>query len=84
MWTAIIGFLGGPVIRGLLDAYNAKLKAGNVDNKIASDLAASEIAAQTVEIQAQTQYKIASLGRWYDRDRERRRDVQAHRDRLKG
>jgi len=69
MWTAIIGFLGGPVIRGLLDAYNAKLKAGNVDNKIASDLAASEIVAQTAEIQAQTQYKIASLGRWYEPDK---------------
>jgi hypothetical protein len=69
MWTAIIGFLGGPVIRGLLDAYNAKLKAGNVDNKIASDLAAGEIVAQTAEIQAQTQYKIASLGRWYEPDK---------------
>ena len=34
MWTAIIGFLGGPVIRGLLDAYNAKLKAGNVDKAV--------------------------------------------------
>ena len=69
MWTAIIGFLGGPVIRGLIDAYNAKLKAGNVDNKIASDLAAGEIAAQTAEIQAQTQYKIAALGRWYEPDK---------------
>lgn len=69
MWTAIIGFIGGPVIRGLIDAYNAKLKAGNVDSKIAADLAAGEIVAQTAEIQAQSQYRIASLGYWYEPDK---------------
>lgn len=47
MWTTIVGLIGGPVIKGLLDAYQAKLKAGTTDNKIASDLAASEIADQT-------------------------------------
>jgi hypothetical protein len=46
MWMAILSFLGGPVIRGLIDAYQAKLKAGNIDSKIAADLAASGIAAQ--------------------------------------
>lgn len=69
IWTTIIGFIGGPVIRGLLDAYNAKLKAGNTSEKIAADLAAGEIAAQTVEIQAQTQYRIAALGYWYEPDK---------------
>jgi hypothetical protein len=62
MWMAILGFLGGPVIKGLIEAYQAKLKAGNVDSKIASDLAASEIAAQQSEIAAQTQLKIAEIG----------------------
>ena len=62
MWTAIIGFIGGPVIRGLLDAYNAKLKAGNVESKIAADLAAGEIAAQTAEIKAANALKIAQIG----------------------
>ena len=62
MWTTIIGFIGGPVIRGLLDAYNAKLKAGNTSEKIAADLAAGEIAAQTVETQAITSLKIAQIG----------------------
>lgn len=66
MWMAIIGFLGGPVIKGLIDAYNAKLRAANVDNRIAADLAAGEIAAQTAETQAITQYRIASLGYWYE------------------
>jgi len=62
MWMAILSFLGGPVIKGLIDAYQAKLKAGNVESKIAADLAASEIAAQTAEAQAQTQLKIAEIG----------------------
>ena len=62
MWMAILSFLGGPVIKGLIDAYQAKLKAGNIDSKIAADLAASEIAAQTLETQSLTQLKIAESG----------------------
>jgi hypothetical protein len=69
MWMAILSFLGGPVIKGLIDAYQTKLKAGNVDSKIAADLAAGEIAAQTAETQAQTQYRIAALGYWYEPDK---------------
>ena len=69
MWMAIISFLGGPVIKSLVDAYNAKLKAGNVDNKIAADLAASEIAAQVSETTAISQYRIAEIGHWYEPDK---------------
>lgn len=69
MWQAIIGFIGGPIIKGLLDAYNAKLKAGNTSEKIASDTAAAEIAAQVAEINAITQYRIAEIGHWYEPDK---------------
>ncbi|MDX3971475.1 MAG: hypothetical protein QHD01_33430 [Bradyrhizobium sp.] len=69
MWMTILSFLGGPVIKGLIDAYQAKLKAGNVEAKIAADLAASEIAAQTAETNAVMQYRIAELGRWYEPDK---------------
>ena len=62
MWMAILSFLGGPVIKGLIDAYQAKLKAGNVESKIAADLAAGEIAAQTAETQAQMQLRTAEIG----------------------
>jgi len=62
MWMAIISFLGGPVISGLINAYKAKLAAGNVESKIAADLAAGEIAAQTAETNAQNQLKIAEIG----------------------
>lgn len=65
----IISFLGGPVISGLIKAYQAKLDAGTRDNKIAADLAADEIASQTAETQAITQYRIAEIGHWYEPDK---------------
>lgn len=69
MWMTIISFIGGPVIKGLIDAYQAKLKAGNTSEKIASETAAGEMAVQTEEIKAQKEYKIAALGRWYEPDK---------------
>lgn len=69
MWQTIIGFIGGPVIKGLIDAYNAKLKAGNTSEKIASDTAAAEIAAQVAETNSITQYRIAEIGYWYEPDK---------------
>lgn len=65
----ILSFLGGPVVKGLIDAYQAKLKAGNVETKIAADLAASEIAAQTAETNAIMRYRIAEIGHWYEPDK---------------
>lgn len=62
MWMNIIGFLGGPVVKMLLDAYKAHLAAGNTDNQTAATLAAAEIAAQTAEINATTQLKVAEIG----------------------
>lgn len=69
MWMTILSFLGGPVIKGLIEAYQAKLKAGNVESKIAADLAATEIAAQTAETHAVMQYRVAEIGRWYEPDK---------------
>jgi hypothetical protein len=69
MWMAILSFLGGPIIKGLIEAYNAKLKAGNVDAKIAADLAATEIAAQVSETNAILQYRTAEIGHWYEPDK---------------
>src|SRR5450756_559864 len=69
MWMTILSFIGGPVIKGLIDAYTAKLKAGNVEAKIAADLAAEEIAAQVSETNTIMQYRIAEIGRWYEPDK---------------
>src|SRR5690242_5853167 len=69
MWETIIGFLGGPVIKGLIDAYNAHLKATTDDKKIAADLAGAEIAAQTAETNAIMAYRTAEIGHWYEPDK---------------
>lgn len=69
MWMTIISFLGGPVVKALIDAYSAKLKAENVDTKIAADLAASEIASQTAETKAVMDYRTAELGYWHEPDK---------------
>lgn len=62
MWQMILSFLGGPVIKGLLDAYSAHLKAETADARTAADLAGKEIAAQTIEAQAINKLKIAEIG----------------------
>jgi hypothetical protein len=62
MWQAIIGFIGGPVIKGLIDAYNLHLKAETTDAKTAADLAAKEMAVQQIEIQSSTQLKVSEIG----------------------
>lgn len=69
MWMTILSFIGGPVIKGLIDAYQARLKAGNTSEKIAADLAAGEIAAQTAETQAITQVRIAEIGHPWEPDK---------------
>lgn len=47
MWSAfakwLLGFVTGPALTGLIDAYKAKLAAGNDAAKIAADLAAEHV-----------------------------------------
>lgn len=69
MWTWLISLLTGPLINGAIDAYKAKLAAGNTDGQIAADLAGRELAVQQKEIEVQAQIRIAELGRWYEPDK---------------
>lgn len=62
MWLSIMSFIGGPVISGLVNAYQLHLKAQTQDNTIAAELAGKEIAAQTIEIQATNALKVAEIG----------------------
>lgn len=62
MWLSIISFLGGPVVKGLIQAYQLHLNATTTDKQTAADLAGKEIAAQVVEMQGMTQLKIAQIG----------------------
>jgi hypothetical protein len=66
MWTAILSFLGGPIVNGAIKAYTAKLAAGNTSENIAADLAARELAVQQKEIEVQAEYKRSLIGHWYE------------------
>ncbi len=62
MWTAILSFIGGPVIKGMIDGYKAKLDAGNTSERIAADLAGRELAVQQRETEVEGEYKRALIG----------------------
>ena len=66
MWLALMSFIGGPVIKGLVDAYNMHLKATTTDKQTASDLAGKEIAAQTSETNAIYNLRIAQIGHFWE------------------
>ncbi len=66
IWKLVASLLGGPIINALLDGYRARLDAGNTSERIAADLAARELAVQQAEIAAQTQLRIAQIGRWHE------------------
>jgi hypothetical protein len=67
--TWLASFITGPLLGKALDAYKAKLSAGNDADRIAADLATRELAVQQREIEVQSEYRIASLGRWYEPDK---------------
>ena len=66
IWKLVTSLIGGPIVNALLDGYRAKLDAGNTSERIAADLAARELAVQEAEIAAQTQLRIAQIGRWHE------------------
>jgi len=68
MWLVqpLLNFFGGPLITGAVDAYKAKLAAGNTRERIEADIAARELAVQQKELELQTDYKKSILGHWYD------------------
>jgi len=56
--------LGGPFAKAAVEAYQAKLAAGNSSEKIAADLAARELAVESRERELATQVVIAEQGHW--------------------
>jgi len=65
MWTWLAGVLGGPIVRGLINAYKAKLDAANTQGRIAADLAGKEIEAEIEARKTASAIIIAEQGRWY-------------------
>lgn len=65
IWRFLGNLIGGPVVKGLVDSYKAKLDAGNTSERIAADLASRELAVEQRERELATQVVIAEQGRWY-------------------
>lgn len=66
MWLFLLKFIGGPVVSGLIAAYQAHLTAATTDKQIAADLAGQEIAAQTTEATLQAQLKTSEIGHAFE------------------
>ncbi len=65
MWSAIFGFLGGPIVSGLLNAYKARLASINTQDQMALDLLQKEIEADIAARSQATKLLIAEQGRWF-------------------
>lgn len=53
--------IGGPIVKGLIDGYKAKLEAQNDSDRIAADLAGKAIEAEIARRNAQRDLGIASM-----------------------
>lgn len=60
--SLLFQFLGGPVAKAMIQAYQAHLTAATSDKQTAATLAAQQIAAETADVQAVTSLKIAQIG----------------------
>ncbi len=67
MWQWLASLVTGPIIKGALDAYRAKLDAGNTRERIAADLAARELDVTKREQELRAQVIIAEQGHWFTR-----------------
>ena len=65
MWEILANLFGGPIISGLIKAYQAKLTSENTAEKIAADLAGRELAVEQRERELAVQQNIADEGRWW-------------------
>lgn len=64
IWTFLANLIGGPIIKGLLDGYRAKLDAANTRDRIAADLAIKDIEADIEAKKHAKEIRIATSGFW--------------------
>jgi hypothetical protein len=69
LFTWLASFLTGPLLKSGVDVWKAKIQASTDQEKLAVDLAGRELIVQQRELELQTQYRIAELGRWYEPDK---------------
>lgn len=65
MMSWLLSFLSGPLLSKLVDAYRAKLEAGNTRDAKAVELAVAEIQAEIAARSAAKEVIIAEQGRWF-------------------
>lgn len=61
----LLKFFGEGAFKSLVDAYKAKLDAGNTADKIAADLASKDLELQGKERELNVQQNISDSGRWW-------------------
>lgn len=61
MIQAILGFIGGPIVKGVIDGYKAKLAATNTTDRLAVELATKDIEAEIARRNAQRDLGIAGM-----------------------
>jgi hypothetical protein len=62
MWKFVANLVAGPVLGKAIEAYKAKLEAGNDRERMAHELAARELDVQMREAEAQSRLKTAQIG----------------------
>lgn len=65
MMAWLLSFLSGPLLNSLVNAYKAKLEAGNTRDAKAVELAVAEISADIAARSAAKEIIIAEQGHWY-------------------
>lgn len=70
MWgtiaNAVLGFVGGPIVKGFVDGYKAKLESSGREDLVRERLAVRELEVQQREAELQGEYKRALIGHWYE------------------
>ena len=64
MWQLLLNFIGGPVIKGLIDSYKLKLEAKGKEDQMAVDLAAKEIEGEIKNRQEEASLIRQEQGWW--------------------
>jgi len=62
---AVKSALTGPLVEGAVNAYKAKLDAGNTHEKLAADLAGRELALEQRERELDVDQNKSDEGRWW-------------------
>lgn len=60
----LISLIGGPILKGLIEGYRAKLEAANTSGRIAAELAIREIEAGIEARKRAHELRLATSGFW--------------------